>query len=167
MLGNKIETLIPSPRRHSQFHHQKTLKFCLLHSLGMHIVERRLIERVQFFQVPIADEVIPVWVFQRAHAETIPGLLMDFSTDGVQILTNKATALEADYYQLIIHIDDVSSAHLMTTTIRRLWSKPEGALYVRNGCLFDNAEQSLAQIDVLQTARAIGKQWLRCELMAI
>lgn len=129
-------------------------------------MERRLSERVQFFQLPTNNQVIPVWVFQRAHPESVPALLLDFSKEGVQILTDKSLPLPNGSAKLIIHNDDRESADFIVTVVRILWSKAEGALYTRNGCEFDPAANQSSQIEQIRVACEAGKQWLRCELAA-
>lgn len=135
--------------------------------LEMRSVERRLSERVQFFQLPGATDLIPVWVFQRAHPDTVLGLLLDISAAGIQILTDKNTPLPVEYYQLIVHADDSADTRFITAAVKRLWSKPEGALYVRNGFVFDRDHELASQINDVRAVREAGRQWLRCELAAL
>lgn len=131
-------------------------------------MEKRLSERVQFFQLTREDDVPPVWVFQRAHPDAILGLLLDISAEGLQILTDKFSPMQEETYQLIVHTEETTSVGFTTAVVRRLWSNAYGTLYTRNGFVFAEVGDDLASpINRVLAARAAGQKWLRCELAAI
>jgi hypothetical protein len=130
-------------------------------------MDKRKSERVQFFQLPFNHDLIPVWVFHLANPDSVLGLLLDISADGVQIFTDKASPLQDDAYQLIVHSDEVASSSFISVRVHRLWSKPDGTLYIRSGFVFDGGEASLPSIKDVLAARDAGKQWLRCELTVV
>lgn len=127
-------------------------------------MERRQSERVQFFQLTRDDDVLPVWVFQRAYPDATLGLLLDISAEGIQILTDKCSPLDDQTYRLIVHAEETSSDNFITVEVRHLWSKTDGTLYIRNGFAFDDGEDLLQSIERMLAARDAGMHWLRCEL---
>lgn len=129
-------------------------------------MEMRRSERVQFFQVPQADVVLPVWVFRRSGLETILGLLQDISEDGVQILTDKSCPVEDGCYLVDVQAGEQQDAGHITLCVRHIWSKPDGSLYVRNGFAFESGEDSAPAMGQILAARESGQIWLRCELAA-
>jgi hypothetical protein len=130
-------------------------------------MEKRKTERVQFFQLPQDRDLMPVWVFRRDHPDNVLGLLVDIGADGVQIFTDKSSTLEADAYRLIVHADETEDSQSVSLQVRRLWSKPEGNLYIRNGFTFETGEDATSPIEQVLASRDAGKQWLRCELAAV
>lgn len=127
-------------------------------------MEKRKSERVQFFQLPRDDALMPVWVFHRGSPDTILGVLLDISEDGVQVFTDKSSPLLGDAYQLIVHDDEAESSELISVRVRRLWSKPDGTLYIRNGFAFEGGEELKPTLGKVLAARDAGHHWLRCEL---
>lgn len=129
-------------------------------------MEQRQVERVQFFQLAHDDDLMPVWVFHRAQPDSILGLLLDISANGVQVLIDKSHPLAAWTYRLIIHADETSDTRFITTRVCRLWSKVDGTLYIRNGFAFVDAADLQPAIEQILAARGTGQRWLRCELAA-
>ncbi|OYY93449.1 MAG: hypothetical protein B7Y41_11845 [Hydrogenophilales bacterium 28-61-23] len=127
--------------------------------------EQRKSERVQFFQMPRNEELVPVWVFQRASEDSVLGLLLDFSSDGVQILTDKSRRLDGDAYELIAYVDETDSSNFVSARVHRQWSKPVGTLYIRNGFSFADRDVSMPCCEAMFAARDAGLQWLRCEIV--
>jgi hypothetical protein len=130
-------------------------------------MEKRKSERVQFFQLPRDDGLIPVWVFHRAHPDSILGLLLDISAEGVQIFTDKSSPMLGDAYQLIVHAGENQSSEVISVCVRRLWSKPDGTLYTRNGFAFEGGEELMPYLEKVLASRDAGHQWLRCELAVV
>jgi hypothetical protein len=129
-------------------------------------VERRLSERVQFFQQPGDDVAVPVWVFNHAKSDTILGLLLDVSDEGVQIMTDEAVPPLSDEFQLIVQTDETANINLAVATMHKLWSKSDGTPYVRHGFSFDGDINLTMLLDCVFAARDSGRQWLRCGLIA-
>ncbi len=127
-------------------------------------MEQRKSERVQFFQLPTDGDLVPVWVFQLTQGNPVLGLLLDIGIAGAQILTDRANPLAGTDYNLIIHGDEAPGAGLLSVRVRRLWSKAEGTLYLRNGFVFEAGMDMTPIIASLRAARDSGHQWLRCEL---
>lgn len=100
-------------------------------------MEKRKSERVQFFQLPRDDALMPVWVFHRGSPYTVLGVLLDISEDGVRVFTDKSSPMPGHDYQLIVHDDESESRELISVRVRRLWSKPDGTLNMRNGFAFE------------------------------
>lgn len=130
-------------------------------------MEKRLSDRVQFFQFHHDHDLRPIWVFRHAQPESVLGLLLDVSEEGVQILTDKSPSLQGDSFYLIIHSDACQVANFCAAQVRHLWSKAEGTLYVRNGFAFDGVGDLASFIARLLVARADGHKLLRCELVAL
>jgi len=130
-------------------------------------MEKRKSERVQFFQLSIESDLEPVWVFRHAQQDSVLGLLVDISVDGLQVLTDKSSPLVGDGYQLIIHADEPQNRNFISVQVHRLWSKEDGTLYIRNGFAFSEGGALIPSIEKLLAARAAGQQWLRCEFVAI
>lgn len=130
-------------------------------------MEKRKSERVQFFQLTRDDEVMPVWVFQRASPDSILGLLLDISAEGAQILTDKSIQLPRDTYQLIVHAGEQPGDDFIALSVQRLWSEADGTLYSRHGFSLGSGEEAAASLDRLFTLHATGRKWLRCELKAV
>lgn len=127
-------------------------------------MDRRVSERVQFFQSPARNTALPAGVFGLAHANAVLGLLLDLSDDGVQMLTYRAKLLAADTYKLIVHVGAPVNKSATVASVRRLWSK-EGELYVHHGFAFAGDVKLTRLLDCVMDARAAGKLWLRCALM--
>jgi hypothetical protein len=126
-------------------------------------MEKRKSERVQFFQVHADRDLQPVWVFHQAHPEAILALLLDISTDGAQVLTDKSQYLEGGAYRLIVHADDTTGAVAVEVNVLCNWSQREGTLYIRNGLAF-NEEVSVQGVLASFNAKS---RWLRCELLEL
>ena len=120
-------------------------------------MERRKSERVQFFQVSTDQEIRPVWVFRQTYPEAILGLMIDIAPDGAQILTSRSPELTHDAYLLAVHAGN----RPMMANIRRIWSRPDGTLYARNGFSFDDR----ASLKSVLLASGVRPTWLRCELL--
>jgi hypothetical protein len=129
-------------------------------------MEKRKSERVQFFQLPRDKDLMPVWVFRRDHPDNVLGLLLDIGAEGAQVFTDKSSPLKADAFRLIVHADETGGSQSVSLCVRRLWSKPEGNLYIRNGFTFEAGEDATSSIEQVLAARDAGNQWLRCELAA-
>jgi len=128
-------------------------------------MDKRQSERVQFFQVPQEKDMWPVWVFRQANSESVLGLLVDISKDGLQVLTDKNNPVQEGNYRLDVRTTDSPDGNFVTLHVRQLWMNAEGALYVRNGFSFlDTAHAEIAVKQILD-ARDSGTKWLRCELM--
>ena len=127
--------------------------------------EQRKSERVQFFQVPRNEDLVPVWVFHRMREDSVLGLLLDISSEGVQVLTDKSIALTDDSYELIAYTDEADRNRHVSIAVLRQWSKPDGTLYVRNGFAFAAGTDASSSIEALMAARSAGQQWLRCEIV--
>jgi hypothetical protein len=87
------------------------------------VEERRRSERVQFFQLAKDKDIEPVWVFRQTYPESILGLLLDISSVGIQVLTNKSQALTAASYRMVVHAGNEN----VTLNVRRCWSGLEAA----------------------------------------
>lgn len=129
-------------------------------------MERRLSERVQFFQQPGADVAIPVWVLNGTKPDTILGLLLDVSDEGVQIMTDEPVQSRNDEFELVVQSDESANTNLAVATMRRLWSQEDGTPYVRHGFSFTGEANLLMLLDCVMAARDSGRQWLRCGLVA-
>ena len=130
-------------------------------------MERRFSARVQFFQLATENQLTPIWVFQRTRENSTLGLVVDISDYGVQILTDKSTPLPNSAYELIAHSDAEAQAMYPSILVVRRWSKAEGALYIRNGFLFDSPPKALPLITALRRTHSTNQPWYRCELAAI
>ncbi|MEW5768900.1 MAG: PilZ domain-containing protein [Pseudomonadota bacterium] len=130
-------------------------------------MEKRQSERVQFFQVPLEKEVVPVWVFRRSHPNALLGLLLNISLAGVQLLTDKAHALDDGSHRLTVYTDDRSQDIFLSAQVRHLWSKTDGEIYSRHGFFFTDEKVLAPAIAKVMAAREIGMQWLRCELARV
>ena len=124
-------------------------------------MEKRKSERVQFFQLGTGKNIQPIWVFSEDDTDAIAGLLLDISPEGAQVLINKSEELDGENYQMIIHLGEDSAEAPKAVNIRRLWSHPEGTLYIRNG--FDFEEQY--SLPAMPASAGTGTSWLRCELL--
>lgn len=129
-------------------------------------MEKRQFDRVNFFQLSRDGDLIPVWVFHRARPDTVLGVLVDISAEGVQILTDKSSQLDANNYLLIVHVDEALDRNSIDVRVNRLWSKSDGTLYIRNGFAFRGGEDLTHYSEQLLVLRDTGHQWLRCELAA-
>lgn len=127
-------------------------------------MEKRQFDRLNFFQLSRDGDLIPVWVFHRARPDTVLGVLVDISAEGVQILTDKSSQLDANNYLLIVHVDDAPDRNSIDVRVNRLWSKSDGTLYIRNGFAFQKGEDLTHYSKQLLALRDTGHQWLRCEL---
>lgn len=128
-------------------------------------MERRLSERVQFFQQPGIDVAIPVWVLNGARPNTTLGLLLDVSDDGVQIMTDEPIQSCGDEFQLTVQNDEFANTHLAIATLRKLWSRGNGTPYVRHGFAFTGEANLPVLLNCVMAARDSGQQWLRCGLV--
>lgn len=127
-------------------------------------MEKRQSDRVNFFQPSRDGNLIPLWVFHRTCPNTVLGVLMDISSDGVQILTDKSNQLDANNYLLVVHLDDAPDRDSIDVRVNRLWSKSDDSLYIRNGFAFQGGEDMTHHFKKLLALRDTGHQWLRCEL---
>jgi hypothetical protein len=128
-------------------------------------MDKRANQRVQFFNLDLKDEIQPIWVFRRTSPESVLGLLIDISTSGVQVLTDKGSPLSGDTFQLTIHCDDELSIALI---VNRKWSLAEGTLYHRNGFSIEVEEvRHIPGAEIVIEGQASGKRWHRCELLSL
>jgi len=127
-------------------------------------MDKRISDRMQFYQFSYQDDLSRNWDYQRADMDSIQGLIIDISMDGVQILTDKSKPVDAGYYQVIVHADHIPGIKYMCAQLRHLWSKPDGGLYHRNGFAFDGWGDLASFIGNLLAAHEAGHRWLRCEL---
>lgn len=125
------------------------------------MMEKRKVERVQFFQMSTGRDIQPVWVFRQNYPEAVLGLLLDITSAGAQVLTNKLQELDEMDYKLVIHLGEDFAEESLAVNVRRRWSRPEGTLYVRHGFAF---EEQVAVQPMLSALHA-GVNWLRCELV--
>jgi hypothetical protein len=126
-------------------------------------MEKRKSERVQFFQVRADRDLQPVWVFRQTYPGAILALLLDISTDGARVLTDKSQDLEGGVYRLVVHADDTPGAVALAANVRCNWSQRDGTLYISNGLAFD--EEVWVQ-GILASFNA-NSRWLRCELLEL
>ena len=130
-------------------------------------MERRLTERVQFFQCPQALIPMPVTAFSQPHTDTTPGLLLDISDDGVQILTSDELSAHSSTFELTIQPNGKATTSCTIATMQRLWSKPEDANFIRSGFAFAGDVQLTTLLDNVLDARDAGRQWFRCTLVSV
>lgn len=124
-------------------------------------MEKRKVERVQFFQMSTGKDIQPVWVFRQHNPEAVLGLLLDITSQGAQVLTNKFQELDGEDYELAIRLGEDFAEESFTVKVGRRWSRPEGTLYLRHGFAF---EEPLSMQTML-SALHVGVNWLRCELV--
>lgn len=130
-------------------------------------MERRLTERVQFFQCPPTLIPMPVSALDHSHTDTTSGLLLDISDDGVQILTSDDLTSYSDTFELTILPNGKSTASCTIATMQRQWSKPEDANFIRSGFAFAGDVQLATLLDNVLDARDAGRQWFRCNLVSV
>lgn len=124
-------------------------------------MEKRDLERIQFYEVSSDKSIIPIWVFEQKDGEAIPGLLLDISKEGAQILINNSQKLDGKSYQLVVHSVENSAEALLKVKVVHCWSKPEGTQYERNGFEFD--EKLLMK--TISSLRKSDFHWYRCDLL--
>jgi hypothetical protein len=93
--------------------------------------------RAQLFVVRKDDAHIPVFALRASDDfSAVPGLIMDLSATGVQVLTSsKAPINHANYTMELVsgHAEDAESSQLVALHLE--WSRPDG-VHVRNGFTF-------------------------------
>ncbi len=127
--------------------------------------ENRNHKRVQFFLVPLGShEICPVWVFdEQKNTDALPGLVINLSEGGMQILTSLEQELARSRYQLSFLRDETSNApQLGDCDIQLLWSEREAGLHTRSGFSFVGAIPEDLKA-VLEHADA-EKLFLRCAI---
>jgi hypothetical protein len=124
-------------------------------------MEKRYLERKQFYEVGSDKSNVPIWVFEECNGEAIPGLLLDISKEGAQILIDKSRKLDRKSYLLTVHSVENSTDTLLKVKILHCWSKPEGTQYERNGFEFD--EKVLMK--AITSLNNSDFHWYRCELL--
>jgi len=130
-------------------------------------MEKRQANREQFFQFNRDDELMPSPLPRCGRPDVVQGLLLDISEDGVQILTDKSNIMNGDSFLVIVHADDYPSVDFITATVRRLWSKADGARYMRNGFAYEGLRDLASFIANVLAAHDGGYNRLSCELVAI
>lgn len=125
-------------------------------------MENRKSERVQFFSFGSANQIVPVWVFRKSSPDSILGLVTDVSAEGLQVLTDRGSLLNNDFYSLTAHVE---GDEFPAFVVKRIWSREEGTLYLRNGFRFWEAGLSQTSIGNILASTPSNVQWLRCELL--
>ena len=128
--------------------------------------EKRKDRRVEFFLVPAAHKLFPVWVFKPENeSEAHAGLILNISSGGVQILTDRRRPLEAGRYTLHVLSQEAEGAgSRLETTVARLWTHPECSLYERSGFGFESGADRLLQYLDAHVPQVEDHDWLRCTL---
>lgn len=130
-------------------------------------MEKRRSERVQFFQARTEAGILPVWVFRHGSPNSILGLLIDISPEGLQVLTRQEDAVINDLSQLTLYKAGSADHRYMNVLVEHRWSESEGSVYRRSGFAFEDATEVGPVLAEIAAARAAGETWLRCELLPL
>lgn len=124
--------------------------------------DNRVHTRAQYFLLPGADGNAPVPVYSlRAAGDTlsVPGLVVDMSDGGLQILTSSRSQLADPEYSLEIVVSE--ELRLERQRVRQVWSRPDG-VNTRTGFAF--VEQGSHVDRMEQLLRTAEMRLLRCVL---
>ena len=127
-------------------------------------MDNRRHPRTQCFQVSHHHDLTPVWVFRRATAEGILGLVVDFSESGFQALVEKDQPLDAEFYTLFVDGVQDPSAPPPRFQVARRWAGPHQDLYCRCGFEFSDPVTARACCQYLESEARGHGAWIRCEL---
>ena len=133
----------------------------------MNTPESRAHKRVQFFLVHLGEhEIKPVWVFKSTEqSQAMPGLLLNLSEGGMQILTELESSLTKARYQLSFLKDEASPGlNLADCQVQLLWSEHEAGMHTRSGFAF--VGQMPDDLKALLTRSDAEKIYLRCTIEA-
>jgi len=124
-------------------------------------MEQRRSARLSLFQVGTGSEMQHLWAFRKTLSQSIPGLVIDISTEGAQVLTSRKEALQEINYHLVIHTEAEQAALIIKAHC--CWSRPNSALYSSSGLVFSEKPNFQPIIAALET----GESGLRCELLPV
>jgi hypothetical protein len=129
--------------------------------MPVEISDKRTNPRSQFFLLQAGGEPISFYSFRPEEAiDAIPGLVVDLSDGGLQILTSNAQALAQASYQLeLVTSEPVGNGKQYK--VRAVWSRPDG-INLRTGFAFDGGTALTKEIGALLSERE--RNVLRCVL---
>ena len=125
------------------------------------MVEKRVHTRSQFFLLNSDGEPVPFFSFRPEDAiDATPGLVVDLSDGGLQILTAKDQAMSQQAYSMEPVVGErVGSGKKYQ--VSHVWSRPDG-VNVRSGFAFvDGATAAKEVSDLLATSE---RKIMRCVL---
>jgi hypothetical protein len=131
-------------------------------------LENRSSKRVQFFLVPVGGhEIRPVWVFNsEEQGKALPGLVVNLSEGGMQVLTDLDEQLPVAEYRLAFLPDETSAGlALADCTIQLVWSEREAGLHTRSGFTF--VGETPADLLALLQRPNVEELFLRCAIAQI
>ncbi len=132
----------------------------------MEPTDRRVQTRAQLFVIRKDHEQIPVFALRASDdINAVPGLVMDLSNAGVQVLTSsKASIVEGSAYSLELASGQPLDADpIHRIPVQLMWSREDG-MYIRCGFTFtpESADSDLQRLQSRVTESDHGL--LRCVL---
>jgi hypothetical protein len=90
------------------------------------------------------------------------GLIVDISSEGIQVLTDRTFPFNTDLCRITVSLKDGDTADFL---VNQRWSKDEGTLYIRYGFAFDarNSRATESAQKVLEAYQQ-GTRWLHCSI---
>ncbi|WP_147266970.1 hypothetical protein [Parvibium lacunae] len=131
-------------------------------------IEQRRNNRVQFFLLHTEHQNFPLWFFQpAADSAAIPGILVDASRGGVQVLLPSDTTIDQARYRLTVWAEAEAnlSGPAIAFTLMPVWVETPPSLYPRIGfeLLEPEAETMQTWLEAIHAAAA-QHSWWRCTL---
>lgn len=127
--------------------------------------DRRVQTRAQFFVIRKDNQQIPVFALRASDdVRAIPGLVVDLSPAGVQVLTSSKAVFDAAHYamELVSGIpEDTEPARYIALTL--VWSRADG-MHTRGGFTFHPEQAQATCAQVQERVNASDHQLLRCVL---
>ena len=123
--------------------------------------EKRVNARSQFFLLQSDGNPISFYSFRPEDVvDAVPALIVDLSSDGLQILTANAEALAQKNYKLeLVTVGQVGSGKQYN--VHAVWSRPDG-VNMRTGFATEESSELVKDVEALLSRS--GDRVLRCVL---
>lgn len=124
--------------------------------------DQRVHPRAQYFLIKDAGQAVPIYAFRDPDdLYAIPGLVVDISAGGVQVLTADTDELSQAIYNLELVVNLSSDAQAEVAEVRKVWSQAEG-VNVRTGFVFSQSVETDAKWS--EVLRDVPHHLVRCVL---
>ena len=124
--------------------------------------------RAVFFLVPSAREQLPVWVFVpqdgQAGQAGQPGLILDISPAGLQVLSSAAEPLQAPRYRIELLLGEGEGVARFHANARVVWRSSLSTLGDLSGLAFETENSDVAQFLATYAPSVTARRWVRCWL---
>lgn len=129
------------------------------------VADARAHARAVFFLVPTEREQLPVWVFVPQDDQAgQPGLILDISPAGMQVLTSAAEPLHMPRYRIELLLGEGEGVARFHADARVVWRSALSTLGDLSGLAFETENSDVAQFLATYAPSVTARRWVRCWL---